>query len=808
MSTLFRPVHCLALLVAGPVSAQFGAQYQFFCDGVRSVEVADVNGDQWPDLIHASRQGLAYLLNDGTGGFGAATIIGIEESVAGVGDVDQNGLPDILASRDMDGGISLYINNGDGQWAAPVLIAPAISANELHVADLDADGDKDAYFVSEQGHLFITYNTTGFGTFSMPVSIASVPQMAQAQALDVDGDQDVDLVYSSPVMDQVRVCFNVDGAFMPAEQLTISGHGCLNDMDNDGHADLLVASSLSGQVGWQRNLVDQVVFAPPQFMDMAFSSPELVRASDLDGDGDLDAIITSGATEEVAWYANTDGQGTFGPRQTVVFDVPVTDLATGDVDGDGDAELFVASAALNKVIQFTNISTATGGIYGRVFNDINGDGVFNGNDHGLANMRVESSDLGATYTNASGMYWFQAVPTAYTVSKPAEEGWSFTTPSSYNVVVPAQGASQYNDFGLQADGPGLELSPELGSAPMRCAENVSYWASVANSGNHVADVALSLDLDDLSTFVSADPQPTSMVNGVATWVFPNVQPTHQRNIHLVVHLPGSDHVGQPLHDVLTATATMADAPMQEITINYDPILLCAVDPNDKLVRPAGVGPNNLTPVGSEFVYMVRFQNTGNAMAHNVTILDTLDTDLDHASLRILGGSHTFQPLLQPDGVLRFFFPNIMLPDSGSDMAGSQGYVRFAIKHLGAPAEGTVLNNTADIYFDNNAPVITNTTVNTLTYGGVTAVAESAGPVTGGIRVFPNPALGSATVHLGSELDGRVDIQLFNASGALVRQLSRRSSTVLLERGDLPVGTYVLRAVDERGAERVTRMAFE
>jgi len=112
-----------------------------------------------------------------------------------------------------------------------------------------------------------------------------------------------------------------------------------------------------------------------------------------------------------------------------------------------------------------------------------------------------------------------------------------------------------------------------------------------------------------------------------------------------------------------------------------------------------------------------------------------------------------------------------------------------------------------IYFDNNAPVITNTTLNTLTNGSLTAVEESAAD-SEGLSVFPNPSQGNATVRLSDEFTGRIDLQLFDMKGQLLHQMSRRSKTVLLERGDLPVGTYLLRAVDERGTERVTRMAFE
>ena len=124
--------------------------------------------------------------------------------------------------------------------------------------------------------------------------------------------------------------------------------------------------------------------------------------------------------------------------------------------------------------------------------------------------------------------------------------------------------------------------------------------------------------------------------------------------------------------------------------------------------------------------------------------------------------------------------------------------------LNAPAS---VENTAGIYFDNNPAVITNTTLNTLTYGSLTMVREEDIMSTG-LLVFPNPSQGNATVRLSDEFVGRIDLQLFDLKGQLLQRISRRSKTFLIERGDLPTGTYLLRAVDERGTERVTRMAFE
>jgi uncharacterized repeat protein (TIGR01451 family) len=798
----------LSLLLFTSASAQFGPEFQYFCEGPRSVDLADVDADGSLDLIIGSRQGLGVYLNtDGQGSLAQPFTVGTEETVACAGDLNGDGAPDIIGSRDQNGGIYIHFNNGQGSFDETVMLTGTLSADEMHCADLDADGDQDAFFILPGGQLAVSYNNNGAGDLSAPMVIATLTEMAFAKAVDIDGDEDIDVLFSSRVANQVQVCFNIDGELQAAEQLSVSGFGMAEDLDNDGHPDMIVANVPAGIVGWQRNDPENVVFDTPAFLDQAFNAPEYLSAADLDGDGDKDAIVTSSAAQEVAWYENTDGQGDFGPRQTVTFDMPATAISAGDIDNDGDEDLFIASASLDKVVRYTNLSNATGKIMGRVFNDINGDGLFNGNDHGLMNMRVEATDLGATYTNASGMYWFDAVPAGYSISKPMEDHWQFTTASAYDVEVPIQGVSQDNDFGLQAIGIFSELSPDLGSAPMRCGTDISYWATVTNTGNQTSDVELSIDLDDLSTYMTAGPAPDTVENGMATWIFPNVQPTHDRNVHIVVHLPGSDHVGETLNDVVQATALIDGVPASVDSKTYSPILVCALDPNDKQVVPVGEGPQHLTPMGATLYYEVRFQNTGNAPAQKVVILDTLAADLDLSSLRMLNSSHTFRALLQTDGVLRITFDDINLPDSGSDQLGSQGFVRLSIDHIEGLPEGTVLNNTADIYFDNNPAVITNTTLNTLTYGSLTAVEETAMDASG-LSVFPNPAQGTATVRLSDEFTGRIDLQLFDMKGQLLHQLSRRSNTVLIERGDLPVGSYLLRAVDERGTERVTRMAFE
>lgn len=55
----------------------------------------------------------------------------------------------------------------------------------------------------------------------------------------------------------------------------------------------------------------------------------------------------------------------------------------------------------------------------------------------------------------------------------------------------------------------------------------------------------------------------------------------------------------------------------------------------------------------------------------------------------------------------------MLPDSGTNEPASHGYVIYEVDPLPGAPDGTEIKNHADIYFDFNPPIVTNSTLNTL-----------------------------------------------------------------------------------------------
>ncbi|WP_181885031.1 DUF7619 domain-containing protein [Pontibacter diazotrophicus] len=137
------------------------------------------------------------------------------------------------------------------------------------------------------------------------------------------------------------------------------------------------------------------------------------------------------------------------------------------------------------------------------------------------------------------------------------------------------------------------------------------------------------------------------------------------------------------------------------------------DPNDKLVTPMGRTSEHYTPTGTALKYKIRFQNTGTDVAYRVVVVDTLSQYLDLSTLQVGAASHAHRFEVSGKGrpVLTWTFDNIMLPDSTSNEPGSHGYIQFSIKPKADLPEKTAVENLADIFFDFNSPVRTNTTLN-------------------------------------------------------------------------------------------------
>lgn len=234
------------------------------------------------------------------------------------------------------------------------------------------------------------------------------------------------------------------------------------------------------------------------------------------------------------------------------------------------------------------------------------------------------------------------------------------------------------------------------------------------------------------------------------------------------------------------------------------------DPNDKRVIPSGVGPYNCIDQNILLDYKIRFQNTGNDTALNIVILDTLSSNLDITTIQMGASSHGYTYSIEGSGVIRFNFSNIMLPDSNVNEPLSHGFVKFKINQKQDLPYGTVIDNSAAIYFDYNAPIITNNASLTICdMSQVLTFVDEVQEPTATINIFPNPFNQQATVNIaGYNGNETIDFELYNALGKRVQLVQSNEKQFEINRNDLPAGVYLYRATANKQLLGIGKLIIE
>ena len=128
------------------------------------------------------------------------------------------------------------------------------------------------------------------------------------------------------------------------------------------------------------------------------------------------------------------------------------------------------------------------------------------------------------------------------------------------------------------------------------------------------------------------------------------------------------------------------------------------------------------------------------------VKNKLPGGIDFSKFSMLNASHSYSLALKADTLI-WTFSNIRLVDKNTNELLSHGLIRYKlIQQLNNP-EGTELKNSAGIYFDFNAPVLTNEVLNTVHYGLLTGIENANYNYS--LTVFPNPGDGHVT-FLGQE----------------------------------------------------------
>ncbi|MDE0920398.1 MAG: FG-GAP-like repeat-containing protein [Arenicellales bacterium] len=287
-------------------------------DGAKAVYVADMDGDGDLDIVSASKNDdtIAWYENDGEAdpSWSAANIATSADGAKDVyiADMDSDGDLDIVSASSTDDTIAWYENDGavNPSWTAANIATSADGAWAVHVADMDADGDLDIVSASQYDDTIAWYENDGEAdpSWSAANIATSADSAKDVHVADMDADGDLDIVSASHNDDTIAWYEN-DGASDPtwtAVNIATSANGAyavhIADMDMDGDLDIVSASKQDDTIAWYEN--DGAADPSWTAADIAISADSAldIYVADMDGDGDLDIVSASSNDDTIAWY--------------------------------------------------------------------------------------------------------------------------------------------------------------------------------------------------------------------------------------------------------------------------------------------------------------------------------------------------------------------------------------------------------------------------------------------------------------------------------------------------------------------------
>jgi uncharacterized repeat protein (TIGR01451 family) len=453
-----------------------------------------------------------------------------------------------------------------------------------------------------------------------------------------------------------------------------------------------------------------------------------------------------------------------------------------------------------------HVSAGCATISGNLYEDLDEDCFFDAGEPGMGSSATYiylevyngSNYVNSMWTQPNGSYTIYGLPDdlTYTISPKNYYLYAncYAGVCPAYISLPAGSASDVN-FGLFTDDSGFDLAAYTFGWGFRPAMQGTVSVSVMNHNCVVpTGGTLKVLLDPLLTYSGANQTLTGMSGDTLLFTVPV--------------LSGSSNIYHLVIDVLTETSAVYGDPIncnaiiEPIASDVMPLnniselrseVRASWDPNDKQVAPAGDGTEGNVEPNTILSYLIRFQNTGNAEAINISVLDTLDSDLDINTFQLQNASHYCTYTFLSGNVIEFTFNNIWLPDSNSNEPASHGSILYSIRMKPSLPEGTQIHNTAAIYFDYNPPVITNTTLNTIK---TTTTVQDFDQETA--FVYPNPANEQVNISLPFGSDGYT-VEALDFTGRKVMTWDKLSAgTSVLNTSKMKSGIYILKLTDSNG----------
>lgn len=462
-------------------------------------------------------------------------------------------------------------------------------------------------------------------------------------------------------------------------------------------------------------------------------------------------------------------------------------------------QLLYNGATLVDSLEFSYLYEVCNTVLVSFYFDANNNCVMDGTEGNILQpslTEVDSNNVPIdTISGTSGFYYteYGNVGDVYTFKPLSVMGYTVSCPVSGELTDTLNVGNAGNlEFGVVcATGSSFDLSvnPVLHGGTNVADMSIDVNNAYCSSENAVVTVTYSPHY----MFSYANVTPTTNVGQTVTWNLNNISNSNPGYIYMSL-LPSATPpvVGDTANYTFTVTPITGDTDATNNTVAIVDTIFGPYDPNYINVAPQGY-----ITAGTQLKYSVGFENTGNAVAHNIYVLDTLPDQVDINSLRMVAASARMYTSTYRAGghnIVKFDFPAINLPDSFHNPHNCTGMFSFTIKSKAGLAVGTHIPNRVGIYFDNNEVVGTNTVTDIIGTPTKTTVVgkESA------LRIYPNPANDLLTIKM--KETAYSSFSILNSVGQVMLQQPINNNLTNVNIKSLPAGLYYITLVGSNGTE--------
>jgi FG-GAP-like repeat len=320
------------------------------------IRAADLDDDGDQDVVVGdTAASTAIIVPNISGAFGLAVNLPLPGAPVdlAVDDFDGNGTPDIVALSAVTGQVTVYLNDGAGNYPSSTNYSAGPSLSRMLPVDIDGDGALDLLVARTDLNLVGVLLNDGSGGFINVGNATGVFAPSAFAKGDLDGDGDEDLVVASAASNVILTVRNDGTSFTPIAFVSVGAvplDMMIADTDHDMRPDIITANTGSSTVTVLRN---QGSFNFNRVDFPTLQTPIRLAVANSDNALGIDIAVTCLTASQTIVLSN-DGMGNFTQTFGSLSGANPVGIVSVDINGDFAEDLCVVDVPSGSIRYMQN----------------------------------------------------------------------------------------------------------------------------------------------------------------------------------------------------------------------------------------------------------------------------------------------------------------------------------------------------------------------------------------------------------------------------------------------------------------------